>query len=50
MNITKVAILNDHSPMYSFLTMQYQPTPRTTVRRLKKRAVYDKALVHAILD
>jgi nitroimidazol reductase NimA-like FMN-containing flavoprotein (pyridoxamine 5'-phosphate oxidase superfamily) len=36
--------------MYSFLTMQYQPTPRTTVRRLKKRAVYDKALVHAILD
>ena len=50
MNITKVAILNDHSPMYSFLIMQYQPTPRTTVRRLKKRAVYDKALVHAILD
>jgi uncharacterized protein len=30
--------------------MQYQPTPRTTVRRLKKRAVYDKATVHAILD
>jgi uncharacterized protein len=30
--------------------MQYQPTPRTTVRRLKKRAVYDKAAVHAILD
>lgn len=30
--------------------MQYQPTPRTTVRRLKKRAVYDKAVVHAILD
>ena len=36
--------------MYSSLTMQYQPTPRTTVRRLKKRAVYDKAVVHAILD
>lgn len=30
--------------------MQYRPTPRTTVRRLKKRAVYDKAAVHAILD
>jgi len=30
--------------------MQYQPTQRTTVRRLKKRAVYDKAAVHAILD
>ena len=30
--------------------MQYQPTPRTTVRRLKKRAVYDKVAVHAILD
>jgi nitroimidazol reductase NimA-like FMN-containing flavoprotein (pyridoxamine 5'-phosphate oxidase superfamily) len=36
--------------MYSLTTMQYQPTPRTTVRRLKKRAVYDKAAVHAILD
>jgi len=30
--------------------MEYQPTARTTVRRLKKRAVYDKAAVHAILD
>ena len=36
--------------MYSGITMQYQPTSRTTVRRLKKRAVYDQAAVHAILD
>jgi nitroimidazol reductase NimA-like FMN-containing flavoprotein (pyridoxamine 5'-phosphate oxidase superfamily) len=28
----------------------YIPTPRTKVRRLSKRAVYDKAQVHAILD
>jgi hypothetical protein len=28
----------------------YTPTPRTKVRRLPKRAVYDKAGVHAILD
>jgi uncharacterized protein len=28
----------------------YIPTPRTKVRRLNKRAVYDKAQVHAILD
>jgi uncharacterized protein len=28
----------------------YMPTPRTKVRRLSKRAVYDKAQVHAILD
>jgi nitroimidazol reductase NimA-like FMN-containing flavoprotein (pyridoxamine 5'-phosphate oxidase superfamily) len=28
----------------------YIPTPRTKVRRLAKRAVYDKAQVHAILD
>ena len=48
--MTEVAILSDHSALYSWLTMQYQPTPRTTVRRLKKRAVYDKAVVHAILD
>jgi uncharacterized protein len=48
--MTEVAILSDHSRMYSLSIMQYQPTPRTTVRRLKKRAVYDKATVHAILD
>ncbi len=29
---------------------EYQPTDRTEVRRLPKRAVYDKAQVHAILD
>ncbi len=28
----------------------YPPTEHTQVRRLKKRAVYDKAAVHAILD
>ena len=28
----------------------YTPTPRTKVRRLSKRAVYDKAKVHEILD
>ena len=28
----------------------YPPTQRTKVRRLSKRAVYDKAQVHAILD
>jgi uncharacterized protein len=28
----------------------YTPTQRTKVRRLSKRAVYDKAQVHAILD
>jgi uncharacterized protein len=28
----------------------YIPTPRTKVRRLSKRAVYDKVQVHAILD
>ena len=28
----------------------YQPTERTQVHRLPKRAVYDKAQVHAILD
>lgn len=30
--------------------MSYAPTARTTVRRLKKRAAYDKPTVHAILD
>jgi nitroimidazol reductase NimA-like FMN-containing flavoprotein (pyridoxamine 5'-phosphate oxidase superfamily) len=28
----------------------YAPTDRTQVRRLKKRASYDKAMIHAILD
>ncbi len=28
----------------------YTPTPRTTVRRLPKRASYDQTTVHAILD
>jgi uncharacterized protein len=30
--------------------MNYTPTPRTAVRRLKKRAVYESDKVHAILD
>jgi uncharacterized protein len=29
---------------------RYAPSPRTQVRRLRKRAVYDKERVHAILD
>ncbi len=28
----------------------FAPTPRTQVRRLPKRGVYDKAQVHSILD
>ena len=28
----------------------FPPTPRTTVRRLPQRGVYDKAQVYAILD
>ena len=28
----------------------YAPTPRTQLRRLPKRGVFDKAQVHAILD
>ena len=28
----------------------YSPTPRTQVKRLAKRGVYDKSQVHAILD
>jgi uncharacterized protein len=47
--MTEVAILDGHSGMYS-VPMEYQPTSRTAVRRLKKRAVYDKVAVHAILD
>jgi nitroimidazol reductase NimA-like FMN-containing flavoprotein (pyridoxamine 5'-phosphate oxidase superfamily) len=30
--------------------MNYAPTARTRVRRLKKRAAYDESTVHAILD
>ena len=29
---------------------RFQPTPRTTAKRLAKRAAYDKDIVHAILD
>ncbi len=32
------------------MSTTYTPTQRTKVRRLSKRAVYDKAQVHAILD
>ena len=32
------------------MATSYQPTERTQVHRLPKRAVYDKAQVHAILD
>lgn len=33
-----------------FCMDSFAPTPRTTVRRLPKRGVYDRAAVHAILD
>ena len=48
--ISKVASLHLHLVLYPPLHMNYAPTPRTAVRRLKKRAVYDKDEVHAILD
>lgn len=37
-------------PMIMRTMSTYTPTSRTKVRRLSKRAVYDKAQVHAILD
>lgn len=40
-----------HSAAYYNPRMNtYTPTPRTKVRRLSKRGVYDKAVVHQILD
>jgi hypothetical protein len=36
--------------MMTAMSTTYTPTQRTKVRRLSKRAVYDKAQVHAILD
>ncbi len=35
---------------HSGIHMDYTPTPRTAVHRLKKRGAYDKPTVHAILD
>ena len=32
------------------MTERYPPTPRTRIRRLPKRARYDRAAVHAVLD
>ncbi len=32
------------------MSKTYQPTARTTVGRLPKRAAYDRAVIHAILD
>jgi nitroimidazol reductase NimA-like FMN-containing flavoprotein (pyridoxamine 5'-phosphate oxidase superfamily) len=46
----KVASLHLHSMLYLRCPMNYTPTRRTAVHRLKKRAVYDKTIVHAILD
>jgi len=46
----KVVILGRHWTRYSSIIMNYKPTARTTVRRLKKRGAYDQAAVHAILD
>jgi nitroimidazol reductase NimA-like FMN-containing flavoprotein (pyridoxamine 5'-phosphate oxidase superfamily) len=37
-------------PAIMFPMGSYIPTPRTTVRRLAKRGVYDRDAVHAILD
>ena len=48
--IPKVAGLYLHSVLYPTLQMNYTPTRRTAVRRLKKRAVYASDVVHAILD
>ncbi len=50
MNVESTAVyrapdLEHNSGMDSFT-----PTPRTTVRRLAKRGVYDRAAIHAILD
>jgi nitroimidazol reductase NimA-like FMN-containing flavoprotein (pyridoxamine 5'-phosphate oxidase superfamily) len=46
-----VADVPRHYLTYDFRTMNsYTPTQRTKVRRLSKRAVYDKERVHAILD
>lgn len=39
-----------HSIYHDFRMNTYAPTPRTKVRRLAKRGVYDKAVVHSILD
>ena len=36
--------------MHSTNPMNYTPTARTRVRRLKKRGAYDESTVHAILD
>jgi uncharacterized protein len=47
----KVDIVLLHYFIHDLRTMNsYIPTQRTKVRRLNKRAVYDKALVHEILD
>src|SRR5882757_8719064 len=48
--MSEVASLHLHSMLYLPSHMNYTPTPRTAVHRLKKRAVYDKTIVHAILD
>ena len=49
-NITEVALSDNHLNAYSRTVETYTPTERTQVRRLPKRAAYDKAQVHAILD
>lgn len=49
-NITEVALLDNHFGLYSGIVQTYTTTERTQVRRLPKRATYDKPQVHAILD
>ena len=45
-----MAVSAGHFGRYCLLMNSYSPTERTQVRRLKKRATYEKAAVHAILD
>jgi nitroimidazol reductase NimA-like FMN-containing flavoprotein (pyridoxamine 5'-phosphate oxidase superfamily) len=50
-NYTKVDDVRRHFLTYDHSHMSsYKPTSRTRVRRLRKRAVYDKPRVHEILD
>lgn len=50
LNIAEVALSGNHFRPYSRSVEIYTPTERTQVHRLPKRAVYDKAQVHSILD
>jgi uncharacterized protein len=45
-----VAVSSGHFPRYRVPMNTYTPTDKTQVKRLKKRAAYDKDVVHSILD